>query len=127
LPTAPVDSASEDRLFHVLDAGERLAAATSVDEVVAVLRDTARAAVGAQGISVVLEQEGRCFYAAEDAVSPLWQGQKFAAEQCISGWAMRHRETVTVSDVRLDPRIPQDAYTRCGGGARRLLVGGAHP
>ena len=111
MPTAPVDSASEDRLFHVLDAGERLAAATSVDEVVAVLRDTARAAVGAQGISVVLEQEGRCFYAAEDAVSPLWQGQKFAAEQCISGWAMRHRETVTVSDVRLDPRIPQDAYT----------------
>jgi PAS domain S-box-containing protein len=106
-----VDSASEDRLFHVLDAGERLAAATSVDEVVAVLRDTARAAVGAQGISVVLEQEGRCFYAAEDAVSPLWQGQKFAAEQCISGWAMRHRETVTVSDVRLDPRIPQNAYT----------------
>jgi PAS domain S-box-containing protein len=111
LPTAPVDSASEDRLFHVLDAGERLAAARSVDEVVAVLRDTARAAVGAQGISVVLEQDGRCFYVAEDAVSPLWQGQTFAAEHCISGWAMRHRETVTVSDVRLDPRIPQDAYT----------------
>lgn len=111
MPTAPVDLASEDRLFHVLDAGERLAAASSVDEVVAVLRDTARAAVGAQGISVVLEQDGRCFYVAEDAVSPLWQGQKFAAEQCISGWAMRHRETVTVSDVRLDPRIPQDAYT----------------
>lgn len=111
MPTAPVDSASEDRLFHVLDAGERLAAARSVDEVVAVLRDTARAAVGAQGISVVLEQDGRCFYVAEDAVSPLWQGQTFAAEHCISGWAMRHRETVTVSDVRLDPRIPQDAYT----------------
>lgn len=111
MPTAPVDSASEDRLFHVLDAGERLAAASSVDEVVAVLRDTARAAVGAQGISVVLEQDGRCFYVAEDAVSPLWQGQTFAAEHCISGWAMRHRETVTVSDVRLDPRIPQDAYT----------------
>ncbi|WP_459744612.1 PAS domain S-box protein [Pseudomonas sp. 3A(2025)] len=84
--------------------------AGSVDEVVAVLRDTARATVGAQGIAVVIENDGRCSYVAEDAVSPLWQGQTFAADHCISGWVMHHGETVAIADVRLDPRIPQDAY-----------------
>ncbi|WP_244157167.1 PAS domain S-box protein [Pseudomonas argentinensis] len=74
------------------------------------LRDTARAAVGAEGVAVVIENDGRCSYVAEDAVSPLWQGQSFPADHCISGWAMHHGETVAIDDVRLDSRIPQDAY-----------------
>jgi len=110
LSTVPVDLEGEDRLFHVLDASERLAAAGSVEDVVAVLRDTARAAVGAEGIAVVIEHDGRCHYVAEDAVSALWQGQSFAADQCVSGWAMHHRETVVIRDVLLDPRVPMDAY-----------------
>ena len=36
-----MDLMGDDRLAHVLDASERLARATSVDEVVAILRDTA--------------------------------------------------------------------------------------
>nr|WP_245399237.1 GAF domain-containing protein [Pseudomonas syringae] len=84
--------------------------ATSVEEVVAVLRDTARAAVEAEGVAVVIEHGGRCSYVAEDAVSPLWQGQTFPTDHCISGWVMHHGETVSIRDVRLDPRIPQDAY-----------------
>ncbi|MDU8600646.1 ATP-binding protein [Pseudomonas syringae] len=100
----------DDRLSHILNASERLTRATSVDEVVAVLRDTTRAAIGADGIAVVIENEGRCSYVAEDAVSPLWQGQSFPIDHCISGWAMRHSETLAISDVWLDPRVPQDAY-----------------
>ncbi|WP_414705488.1 GAF domain-containing protein [Pseudomonas sp.] len=84
--------------------------ATSVDEVVDVLRETARAAVGAQGVAIVVESGGRCAYIAEDSISPLWQGQSFPADHCISGWVMHHSETVAISDVKLDPRIPQDAY-----------------
>ena len=97
-------------MSHVLNASERLVMAGSVDEVIAVLRDTARATVGAAGIAVVIANDGCCSYVAEDAVSPLWQGQTFAADHCISGWVMRHGETVAISDVRLDSRIPQDAY-----------------
>nr|WP_162874490.1 GAF domain-containing protein [Pseudomonas viridiflava] len=110
MPSVPVELGGDERLSHVLNASERLAAAASVDEVVAVLRDTARAAVGAEGIAVVIEHDGRCSYVAEDAVSPLWQGQTFPADHCISGWVMHHGETVAIRDVRLDPRIPQDAY-----------------
>ena len=103
--------ASDDRLHHVLNASERLASASSVDEVVAVLRDNARAAVGAEGIAVVIENQGRCYYVAEDAVSTLWQGQDFLADSCISGWAMQHQETVVISDIRHDSRIPHEAYS----------------
>jgi PAS domain S-box-containing protein len=110
LPTVPVDPSGDERLSHVLSASERLVMAESVDEVVAVLRDVARATVGADGVTVVIQDEGRCSYIAEDAVSPLWQGQSFPADQCISGWVMRRGETVEIRDVRLDPRIPQDAY-----------------
>lgn len=110
MATVPVDLRNDERLSHVLSASERLVMARTVDEVVAVLRDTARATVGAEGIAVVVANDGCCSYVAEDAVSPLWQGQTFAADQCISGWAMRHGETVAIADVRLDPRIPQDAY-----------------
>ncbi|KPB35300.1 Two-component sensor histidine kinase [Pseudomonas syringae pv. maculicola] len=106
----PKDLIGDDRLSHVLSASERLTCAASVEEVVAVLRDTARAAVGAEGIAVVIENEGRCSYVAEDAVSPLWQGQSFLIDHCVSGWTMRHGETVAIRDVWLDPRIPQDAY-----------------
>jgi PAS domain S-box-containing protein len=100
----------DDRLSHVLIASERLVEAASVDEVVAVLRDTARAAVGAEGVAIVIESGGYCSYVAEDAVSPLWQGQTFPADHCISGWAMLRNETVVIRDVRLDSRIPQEAY-----------------
>ncbi|WP_373877832.1 PAS domain S-box protein [Pseudomonas turukhanskensis] len=94
----------------MLNASERLVMAGSVDEVVAVLRDTARATVGAQGIAVVIANGEYCSYVAEDAVSALWQGQSFPADHCISGWVMSHGETVAIADVRLDPRIPQKAY-----------------
>ena len=43
-------------------------------------------------------------------MSPLWKGQRFPVSDCISGWAMMHRTAVTISDVRRDERIPQEAY-----------------
>lgn len=91
-------------------ANERLATARSLHAVVVILRETARAIVGAEGIAVVIREADKCFYAAEDSAGPLWAGNRFPLDSCISGWAMQHRETVTISDVLIDPRIPQDAY-----------------
>ncbi|EJU09589.1 two-component sensor histidine kinase [Sphingomonas sp. LH128] len=94
----------------LVEASERLASARSMPAVVEVLRDTARGAIGADGIAVVLKDGDQCSYVAEDAIAPLWSGRRFPADQCISGWSMQHVETVIVSDVRADPRIPQTAY-----------------
>jgi hypothetical protein len=71
---------------------------------------TARRAAAADGATFVLRDENRCFYAMEDAMSPLWQGQRFPIDACISGWAMMHSEAAVVPDIELDERIPIDAY-----------------
>lgn len=94
----------------LIEVSERLAATHSLGEVVEVLRQTARTAIGAEGITVVIREGDQCFYAAEDAISPLWAGQTFNAESCVSGWAMLHRQTAIIPDVHADPRVPVEAY-----------------
>ncbi|MEV6965568.1 GAF domain-containing protein [Hamadaea sp. NPDC051192] len=85
--------------------------AESVEEVQLILKGSARAGVNAQGVTIVrLDDDGHCHYADEDAMSPLWKGQRFPVDRCISGWAMMHGQTVVVPDIRVDGRIPQEAY-----------------
>jgi signal transduction histidine kinase/CheY-like chemotaxis protein len=94
----------------LIEANEKLASAKSVAAVIGVLRDTAREIVQSDGIAVVIREDDKCFYAAEDAIAPLWASRRFPAASCISGWAMMNRQTVAIPDVYLDPRIPQEAY-----------------
>ncbi len=74
------------------------------------MRKEARALLRADGATFVLRDDRQCFYADEDAMSPLWKGQRFPIEQCISGWAMLNDEPAVVPDISIDARIPQDAY-----------------
>lgn len=99
-----------ERSAQLLEAIEKLAGACGMDDVVAILRATARRLVGADGIAVILREDEQCWYVEEDAVSPLWKGHKFPLTSCISGWAMLHKETVVIEDVRSDQRIPQELY-----------------
>jgi hypothetical protein len=64
-----------------------LGRAVGLDEVVRVLRGSARAASGADGATVALRDDDSCHYVDEDAVGPLWKGQRFPLTQCISGWS----------------------------------------
>lgn len=88
----------------------RLDAAWSLDEVVTILRDTARQIASSDGIAVVLREGDRCHYVAEDAIGYLWQGNRFPLDACISGWAMLNNETAVVPDIEADPRLPSVAY-----------------
>jgi PAS domain-containing protein len=58
----------------------------------------------------VLRDGDQCHYADEDAIGPLWKGQRFPLISCISGWAMQNRQTAVVPDVYADARVPHDAY-----------------
>jgi signal transduction histidine kinase/CheY-like chemotaxis protein len=89
---------------------ERLGSAHSLDEVIDILRSSARRIAGADGIAVILNDDGLCHYVAEDAQSPLWAGQRFPRDSCISGIAMRDNEVVVIPDVMVDPRVPHAAY-----------------
>lgn len=99
-----------ERSDVLVSAIEKLAGAGAIDDVVATLRSTARRLIGADGIAVILREQEQCWYVEEDAVGPLWKGQKFALASCISGWAMLHKQSVVIEDIRADDRIPQNLY-----------------
>jgi hypothetical protein len=76
----------------------------------AIVRRAARELTGADGATFVLREGDLCHYADEDAIGPLWKGQRFPMHSCISGWAMQHRHPAVVEDIYADPRIPVSAY-----------------
>ncbi|HVM22173.1 MAG TPA: HWE histidine kinase domain-containing protein [Sphingomicrobium sp.] len=104
------DKVREARSHLLVEAVEKLAGSGEMDDVVATLRSIARCLIGADGIAVILREREQCWYVEEDAMGPLWKGGKFPLASCISGWAMLHKQTVVIEDIRDDDRIPQDLY-----------------
>ncbi|MDB5686366.1 MAG: Signal transduction histidine kinase [Rhizorhabdus sp.] len=101
---------SPDRWTTLVGAIERLARAQSLDEIVDIVRTSARAISGSDGVTFVLRRNERCNYIAEDAMAPLWTGLDFPLNQCVSGWAMMNRKVAIIPDVYDDPRVPREAY-----------------
>ncbi|MGA9857190.1 MAG: GAF domain-containing protein [Solirubrobacteraceae bacterium] len=95
---------------ELVAAVQRLSLARSLEEIQEIVRVTARRLTGADGSSFVLRDENRCFYADEDAIAPLWKGQRFPMSRCVSGWVMNNRVPVTIADIYADDRIPHDVY-----------------
>jgi signal transduction histidine kinase len=75
-----------------------------------VVKTCARKLVGADGATFVLRDGRQCFYLDEDAISPLWKGQRFPMDACVSGWVMDHAEQAVMPDIYKDPRVPHAAY-----------------
>lgn len=88
----------------------QLFSAVSLDEAIQLVCATARRLAGADGASFVLWDKQQCFYAGEDAIVPLWKGQRFDSGTHISSWVMESREPALVPDIRRDSRIPLDLY-----------------
>lgn len=103
--------AESQRRFRLLaQVVERIAAVRDLPGLMAIVRTAARELTGADGATLVLREDEHCHYADEDAIGPLWKGQRFPLEACISGWAMLHGEAVAIEDIYSDTRIPHAAY-----------------
>ena len=100
-------NAAQERLVLAV---QQLSLARSVEAIQAIVRHAAREIAGADGATFVLRDGDKCFYADEEAISPLWKGQRFPLSACISGWAMLNRQHVAIEDIYADSRIPIDAY-----------------
>ncbi len=94
----------------LVEAIERLSAAQTLEQIQEIVRLAAREISGADGVTFVMRDGDRCHYVEENAIGPLWRGQKFPMTSCISGWAMLNKRTAVVPDIYVDPRIPHDAY-----------------
>ncbi|HVJ64791.1 MAG TPA: ATP-binding protein, partial [Bdellovibrionota bacterium] len=93
-----------------LEVVQKLSTTRSLEEITTMVRTAARQLANADGATFVLKDGPYCFYVDEDALSPLWKGQRFLQELCISGWSMNHKSSVVIEDIYADPRIPHDAY-----------------
>lgn len=89
---------------------QRLSSARSLDDVMDIVRHGARNLVNADGATFVLKDQNHCYYADEDSIAPLWKGQRFPIETCISGWSMQHKEAVFIPDIYADSRVPHGVY-----------------
>lgn len=91
-------------------ATHRLGDAASLDDILEILRVSARAILQSDGVAVVRREDDMVHYVGEDAIAPLWSGQRFPIATCISGIAMVERRMIVIPDIRLDPRVPHNAY-----------------
>lgn len=89
---------------------QKLSLARNIEEVMQIVKTVARELTGADGATFVLRDGDLCYYADEDAISPLWKGSRFPMETCISGWTMLNKKAAVIKDIYLDDRIPIDAY-----------------
>lgn len=88
----------------------KLSLANGLEETTKIVAEAARELSGADGATLVLREQDKCYYADEDAISPLWKGKRFPLDACVSGWCMLTGEAACIPDIYQDPRIPQDAY-----------------
>lgn len=101
---------SKNRQRHLAAIVEEVASVRDVEGLMGIVRHALRELVGADGVTLVMRENGACHYVDEDAVAPLWKGQRFPLENCVSGWAMLHAEPVVIEDIETDARIPQQVY-----------------
>jgi len=107
-----ISARTEDRseLDSFVEVIQQLSMARDLDSVMAIVRSAARRLSGADGATFVLREGDLCYYADEDAIAPLWKGQRFPMDACISGRVMKQGKPVAIEDVALDSDANVEAF-----------------
>lgn len=100
----------EDKTKKLVSIISELSKARSLEQIVEIVTKEARNLTGSDGVTFILRDGDQCLYFDEEAISPLWKGQKFPLQSCISGWSMIHKIPVLIKDIYNDTRIPIDVY-----------------
>ena len=101
---------SMDTMEKIIEISQALVEAHDLDTIMRIVRTGTRELTGSDGATFVLKDGDYCHYADEDAIQPLWKGQRFPIDQCVSGWAMMNHQAAIVSDIFSDERVPRDIY-----------------
>ncbi len=109
-PLSAKSSAYAHGMERLVRAVQDLSQVRSVEGIREIVRRAARELTGADGATFVLREGDHCHYVDEDAIAPLWKGQRFPLHTCVSGWAMNNRRPAVIADVFDDVRVPVDAY-----------------
>jgi signal transduction histidine kinase len=112
--SAPAELERLQALVHaqarLVQAVQELSLVRTLPAIQEIVRRAARDIAGSDGATFILREGDMCHYADEDAISPLWKGQRFPMAACVSGWAMLNARSVVIPDIYADSRVPADAY-----------------
>jgi PAS domain S-box-containing protein len=89
---------------------KELSAKLDKQAVIEVVCRAARDLAQADGACVILREGEHVHYSREEAIAPLWAGQRFPITNCISGWSILHRAPAVIEDIYSDERISADYY-----------------
>jgi signal transduction histidine kinase len=109
-PVTAADLLPRRQVNVLVDAVQELSLARDLESARAIVRRAARELTQADGATFILREGDLCYYVDEDAISPLWKGQRFPVARCVSGWTMEHGRPAVIEDIYSDPRVPVDAY-----------------
>jgi signal transduction histidine kinase len=109
-PVTTTEHAGKSGMQYLVQVVQQLSLARDLQTIMDIVRHAARTLVNADGATFVLRDADKCFYAEEDAIQPLWKGQRFPLTACVSGWSMLNRKAAVIPDIYSDERVPHDAY-----------------
>ncbi|MGQ0763345.1 MAG: ATP-binding protein [Acidobacteriota bacterium] len=92
------------------EATRRFSATLQLQELMPAICRAAREIAGSDGATMVLREGDQVHYAEEDAIEPLWKGQRFPITMCISGRAILEHKPAIVEDISTDERLPIESY-----------------
>jgi len=99
-----------ERLSFLVEAIQELSTSATLEGIMKIVMDTARRLLNADGATFVLREGDHCYYADENAVGPLWKGQRLPMDKCISGWVMQNAQAVIIEDVYADDLNHHEMY-----------------
>jgi diguanylate cyclase (GGDEF)-like protein len=105
-----MDAVPAPGLAPLIEAIQELSLARSVDEILQVVRASARRLTGADGSTVAMREGQVCVYVEQDGIGPDITGRRVPLGGCISGWTMLNRRAAVVADARSDNRVDKDGY-----------------
>jgi diguanylate cyclase (GGDEF)-like protein len=106
----PITVTAAQTIGMLATAIDELAIAASVEDVQRLVTSAARRLTGADGAALILLDGGTWCYAEEDAIRPLWKGQRFAINDSMTGWPTLGGEAAVIEDIYADPRVPHEVY-----------------
>jgi signal transduction histidine kinase/ActR/RegA family two-component response regulator len=95
----PVPVFSLSQVSGLLEAVQALARTQELEAITRVVLRAARELTGADGITFALRERDQIRYVDEDAIGPLWRGERVPLTACLSGQAVLAAANVMIEDV----------------------------
>ncbi|MGQ5521801.1 sensor histidine kinase [Chitinimonas sp. PSY-7] len=116
LDSTPASTAIQQLYLHdrlqsnLLLLTEQIAQARRQDEVLSLVLSAVRNLALADGATFIMRDGDQSYYAEEDAIAPMWLGQRQLFTSCMGGQAMMQARQIIVPDIYADPKVQHAHY-----------------